>query len=684
MIDERYQLSKERILAIKEDQVLKGAYADYFYKTADFIAFITETLEWIYYGGLQKETQTILQERNQALYEDILPKQYETSYANPAYAVAQLGEEYGQLLSCLYAELRSMIAYAYEQDLFSIIIRMELFLEIYSCFLYSREEGTDLPSPKEVKDAIYWFASDYSEEMMEEKVRNSFDPSICFATKLVMDSDLDDLRYLYGYGEYIAENEVKMAEYLMRLPQEDIKKMADTYTEGYRIGFEVAQKDLKKKKTVNVRYFIGFERVVRQAILNFREMGLEPVIYRAPVSFFNGRVLNKSGYFGAIANEQFEYDHEYDRALFFDKQFMNRRLESYQASLEKHKELAAVFAGPAVIERFGEKSFVPKSKKEALQFTPLQQQLQVEFQAAAGNLLNQYVKGEERSFTIIAFPVPEIGPKFEQIFDEVMRINTLDYKLYEGIQKLIIDVLDQAEYVRIKGTNGNRTDLSVALQPLKDPEKETKFENCVADVNIPLGEVFTSPKLEHTNGTLHVTKVFLNGLEFLDLELTFKDGMIEQYRCGNFETEEENRKYIKDHILFHHDTLPIGEFAIGTNTTAYMAAEKYQIADKLPILIAEKTGPHFAVGDTCFYHEEDLPTYNPDGKQIIAKENEKSAIRKTDESKAYYMCHTDITIPYHEVGEITAVSADGKPYEIIKNGRYILKGCEELNKAFDE
>lgn len=51
----------------------------------------------------------------------------------------------------------------------------------------------------------------------------------------------------------------------------------------------------------------------------------------------------------------------------------------------------------------------------------------------------------------------------------------------------------------------------------------------------------------------------------------------------------------------------MGEFAIGTNTTAYVAALKYGIADKLPILIAEKMGPHFAVGDTCYSWAEDTP-----------------------------------------------------------------------------
>ena len=47
--------------------------------------------------------------------------------------------------------------------------------------------------------------------------------------------------------------------------------MADTYTEGYRIGFEVTGKDLGKKQTVQLRYPIGFERMVRAAVRNFEK-----------------------------------------------------------------------------------------------------------------------------------------------------------------------------------------------------------------------------------------------------------------------------------------------------------------------------------------------------------------------------------------------------------------------------
>lgn len=226
----------------------------------------------------------------------------------------------------------------------------------------------------------------------------------------------------------------------------------------------------------------------------------------------------------------------------------------------------------------------------------------------------------------------------------------------------------------------NHTDIKVCLHKLADKSKETNFENCVADVNIPVGEVFTSPVLAGTEGTLHVSGVYLEGLYFKNLELKFKDGCVTEYTCENFESEDENKRYIEQNILFNHKTLPIGEFAIGTNTTAYVMARKFGIADKLPILIAEKTGPHFAVGDTCYSFDEDNITYNPDGKMIVARDNEISIKRKTNPEEAYFSCHTDITIPYDELGEIKAVREDGSSIVIIKNGEFVLPGSEELNK----
>ena len=495
-----------------------------------------------------------------------------------------------------------------------------------------------------------------------------------------MDSDLDDIRYLYQFGEYISENELQTARHLMKLDDAAIKRMADVYTEGYRIGFVNTGKDLSKKSTVNIRYVLGFERVIKKAIANFEKMGLKPVIYRSGVSVLTKRQHLKIGYFGAVANKQYEYDHRNDQALFLDKKFLERKLEVVKTTYERYKELAAGFAGPACIEMFGEEPFAPKQKEEVLKLSEKQEELVLLYDSRQSQITNEYIRGDERSYTIVAYPVPEIGEKYEEIFDEIIRINTLDAGTYEKVQQTLIDALDQGTYVHILGGNGNRTNLKVQLHPLKDPQKETIFENCVADVNIPVGEVFTSPVLEGTSGVLHVSKVYLNELQYKDLEITFANGMIADYNCGNFDRELENKEYIHDNILHKHPTLPLGEFAIGTNTTAYVAARKYGIEEKMPILIAEKMGPHFAVGDTCYSWSEDIKVYNPNGKEIIARDNSVSIQRKEDVSKAYFYCHTDITIPYEELKSITVVTNSGEEIILLENGRFVLPGTEILNE----
>ena len=73
-----------------------------------------------------------------------------------------------------------------------------------------------------------------------------------------MESDLNDLSYLYEFGEYISQSELKLAAFMNTLPQETVDKMADTYTEGYRKGFSVMGRDITQKKTVVVEYQLGF------------------------------------------------------------------------------------------------------------------------------------------------------------------------------------------------------------------------------------------------------------------------------------------------------------------------------------------------------------------------------------------------------------------------------------------
>ncbi len=671
LLKERLQLIKDRLAELETEEIANEVYADYFKKGASRLQDMFDVAEKLADGSFAQMSLAEMKELNLKHYAEVKEENYDTSYANPAYAVEKLGKEFGQLLSALYAELRTAIASVYENREEEFAATAELFLEVYSAFVCAWDDGLDLPVYEEVKQILYWYHNDYVELQSERQIYEMVTPRQDVIKKLVTEADLTDLRYLYRYGLFVSDCELRTAAFLNSLPEEKIKVMADTFTEGYRIGFITGNKDISIKKSVAIYYNIGFERVVRKAIENFKTIGLDTILYRG-------------AYQSTPVNRQYGYDHKEDDILFFDKQYVNRRLETLKQAFEQNKEAAEVFGGPAVIEVFGETPFAPAVKEEALKGDDKYQKQIVEYSSARRKMQNEYIKEEERSFTIIAFPTTEIGDKFEEIFDEIIRINTLDYKLYQQIQQKLIDALDTAEYVEVKGMNGNRTDLKVMLHPLTDPAKETKFENCVADVNIPVGEVFTSPVLTGTEGTLHVSKVFLNELEYKDLEITFKDGMIADYRCSNFADEEEGKRYMKDNVLFHHDTLPIGEFAIGTNTTAYVVAQKYDIGAKLPILIAEKMGPHFAVGDTCYSHAEDVKVYNPDGKEIIARDNEVSLLRKEDMAKAYYNCHTDITIPYHELGELTAVCADGNRIVIVKEGRFVLPGCEELNKPFEE
>jgi len=51
-------------------------------------------------------------------------------------------------------------------------------------------------------------------------------------------------------------------------------------------------------------------------------------------------------------------------------------------------------------------------------------------------------------------------------------------------------------------------------------------------------------------------------------------------------------------------------------------------------------------------------------------------------SKAYFGCHTDITVPYEELEYIRIETANGREISIIENGRFALPGTEELNKPF--
>ena len=680
-MEERLTLALTRIREIENEEGVM-AYQPFFKVVSTFLLDLYE----LYSLNKGEESDGVVaalwkdgdyQGINDLLYKDAVPEGYDNSFLNPDYAYGVLGYA-GPYLSAIYTEIKAAIPDAYEGYLEGILIRMELMLEVYSSLLVADGETEEINS---IKDIFYWYVSDYYETEIPRLIKSQFEVEN-LAFNIVTKEDLNNPSYLYKYGERVTINEIRVSEFLSSLPEEDIDKMASTIVNGYRDGFIQAGKDLSKKKYANVRYHIGFERVIKAVIDKLSELGLEPVMYRGRRDIFAKRNLNPIGYVGANELLQLDYDHREDMGMILDGHLVNRRVECLKAAYEENKEAAALFAGPIVIETFGEPIVDLVSRENAISLNESQRKNNVDLSSQNAEITAKYIDPEQRSFSIIAFPMPSISENYEEIFKDTIKINTLDVNKYRKIQQTIIDVLDKHSVAHVVGNNGNITDLYVKLWELKDPSKETKFENCVADVNIPVGEVFTSPVLEGTHGVLNVKKVFLNEQEYKDLTLEIEDGYIKSYSCANFSDPAENRKYIDAGILFHHESLPMGEFAIGTNTTAYVMARKHDIEKYMPILIAEKTGPHFAFGDTCYSREEEVRVYNPDGKEIVAKENSASALRKTEPSKAYFNCHTDITIPYDELGLLEVIDEKGASVKIIENGRFVLEECEELNEAF--
>ena len=686
MIDIRYELAMGRISAIIGENIVEPSFTDYFESGASWFLMMQEEETFLQSGASEAASVKTLAERNSRLYREILPENYGTSWANPDYAAEKLGSEMGPLLAAMRYEMRCVIPFVYRLMRERVLIRMELFLEVYSAFTTAYRENGGIPAREHVKGIIYQYLADYAEDEMYCYLKDKLVEGSSRIYDLASRQG-GDIRNLYLTGEYVTEDEIISARHIGKLPEETISLIAGTITEGYRRGFINSGKNLASKKNAAVIFHLGFERIFRACVQGFASYGLRTILPAEVPTLFHSFSQGEMGYSGANPNPQYYYDHREDEALFLDEALRTRKIEGLANAYKRLKDRTVLYAGPAVLETFGNIPFIPGPTAAAPRYDEIQQKLSSEYSVKAADLYSQAVVARDRSFTIIDFPLPAIAEnedKYAEIFDAVIRINTLDNALYERVQGKMIDVLGTASRIEVRGRGTNRTELTVKLLEPEDPCAETNFENCTADVNIPVGEVYTTPVLEGTNGVLHVNGVYLDGLFFKDLEIRFEEGRVIDYSCGNFDSEEDNRAYIRENILHNRERLPMGECAIGTNTTAYAAASKYGISDRLPILIAEKTGPHFAVGDTCYCREEDNRIYNPDGKEMVAKDNSVSILRKSDPGKAYFGCHTDITIPYEELGELTAVKADGKRIGILRDGRFVLEGTEILNGPLEK
>ncbi len=599
-----------------------------------------------------------LREINGYWYEPLGTDEYERDPANPDAAVEVFGLSAGQHLSAFRYDVFGLLSAAFHGDDETITRTLETLAEIEKAGL----SGADA--------VIRGHYRRIDRKPFLNMLRRRFDPEETHTRDLMLGARPGDPSFLFMHGMKVSQVHEDMSNFLLSLPAADLRGIADTLADGYRLGLREERKDIfGNRKVVAISLPMGAEALFPHIRESFEKVGL--VAHAAPVH-------------RPPANRQANYDHRFKYALYLDSATVEHQMAMRRDVFEEMAPVLAAYSGVAHVDLFGETPFSPTPRDNMVRADREISALYNNFTHQLVTLQQIHTPRHETSFSMIAFPSPEIGPAFGEIFRECIRVNTLSNDVYQPIHAALIEAMDGAESVRILGAPGNDTDITVSLHPLADPERETAFENCLASVNIPLGEVFTSPVLKGTSGILHVSEAFLAGLKYENLRMTFRNGEAVEWSCTNFDDPEKGRDYIRENIIFPHDSLPLGEFAIGTNTVAYAMGVKYGIMAVLPVLILEKTGPHFAVGDTCYSHEEDRDLFDPiNGKRLVATSNERSALRLSNPEKAYTNRHVDITLPYSGLDSICAIHPDGRVVFLMKGGRFVLPGTEMLNDPLD-
>ena len=160
---ERYALAKERISELLDEPTdLPKEYSDYFGSLFSFLMLLTDAYDRFEAKGVLNEDIDYLKKLNFELYRDIIPENYAFSYANPTYCVDKFGLKNGRILAALTAEMRSAIGFVFEGEGHSLLIRLELCLEVYCYFANVFEAGSENADENEgLEEILYWYVSDY-------------------------------------------------------------------------------------------------------------------------------------------------------------------------------------------------------------------------------------------------------------------------------------------------------------------------------------------------------------------------------------------------------------------------------------------------------------------------------------------------------------------------------------------
>lgn len=593
-------------------------------------------------------------EQNDAMFGKIAAN-YSTSFSNPEYLKKQGFPD---------ADLLSVIHHIFDKSLRNVMLSRPIFVWNKSDLLVVlKKYFVDFDRAKLQSELDkQTCASQYKQG--DSRMSESSTIDNCY-NHVLQKANGNNLDWMAGYGVYISAVEQEMCKFWYELPEEIINKIALHIVDAFFHGFISQSRYVDGRTNVRMMYAIGQEALAQKVVEIFRSREMEPIILQ-PSS--------------VAYPEQCLADHVHDGSICIEEESYQTQIDAYSAATDKYREYIKNTCGFIRIGTFGSK--VSSITPSEYSYHPSEEVLKMHRRVviAKRSIEAKVLRPDNLSFCSVVFPDKRVGDNFMEVFNEFYKLNTENSEPYELIQKELIDILDKCDSVRLVGMNGNKTDITVSVGPLDDEEKQTNYLNCGGDINIPHGEMFTTPMLKGTNGVLNVKEIYLRDKYYKNLKLNFYNGRVVDYGCDNFDDLDKNKKYVFENLLNGMENAPMGELSIGTNTLAYKIAEELNLFPRLPILLAEKMGPHIAVGDPCFARGEDSPVINVyGGKEMVARDNELTKLRETDPG-CYVNFHTDITIPFNEMGLFVGMDRKTKEkHVIIKDGLFVPKVADKLN-----
>lgn len=579
---------------------------------------------------------------------------YDHCFSNPAFLQA-LGFDQPGLLSVLFQ--------FFNHSLRDVILARPINVWDKSDLLVAIKDYFKNRDVAQLQDAFDQFCIKTQMLVETTRMKELVDADNLFA-RVLASARPDQMDWMIAYGLPVTQQELDYCRFWFSLPKAELHRIARHIVKAFLHGFLSQSRDRAGRSRVRLHFALGQEALAQQVVGFLAEEGLEAIAAAPSCTGFS---------------PQYHADHRHDLAANQDPDCYAIQTRAYQAALDCYQPQLLDTCGFIRIGAFGRDPQARQPSAHAFRPSPEALQMHHAQMTTRRSAEAHVLRPDTLSFCSVVFPDVHIGQRFPEVFKAFVKLNTQDPQPFELIQKELIDLLDPCVAIRIKGQNGNQTDLHVSLQPLANPDRETNFLNCGGDLNIPHGELFTTPQLKGTQGLLHVRDIYLKDQHYLDLKLWFEDGRVRDYNCSNFEDPAANRQHVFETLLQSTNNAPMGELSIGTNTLAFKTAKDFGLTKLLPILLAEKMGPHIAVGDPCFARGEDSPVFNLyGGKEMTARDNELTGQRHHGDD-CYVNFHTDITLPYDQVGLFEGLLEDGSTVVILRDGRYLPLSAAALN-----